>query len=68
MTTTDCTRTPSIVITADGVAHLKLGATTVAHLPAHEYAVFVGRAFEALETLAEMIGTDRGLLMLRRAR
>jgi hypothetical protein len=45
----------SIVVTPDGVVHLRFGPALV-QLPAHEFADFVGRSLEALDIVQRHIG------------
>jgi hypothetical protein len=47
--------TSSIVVTPDGVVHMRFGPALV-QLPAHEFADFVGRSLEALDIVQRHIG------------
>ena len=47
--------TSSIVVTPDGVVHLRFGPALI-QLPAHEFADFVGRSLEALDIVQRHIG------------
>jgi hypothetical protein len=48
-------QTTSIVVTPDGVVHMRFGPALI-QLPAHDFADFVGRSLEALDIVQRQIG------------